>query len=232
MTQASDKMRDELLDAALPNVAFDGWSEATWRAAVARADVDPALARALFPRGALDLALAFHRRGNDRMREQLGEEDLAQMRFRDRVARAVRLRLELAEPDKEAVRRAMTLFSLPQNAADGSRALWETAGASWVARGDSSTDLNYYSKRATLSAVHGATLLYWLGDDSIEHNATWDFLDRRIDDVMQFEKLKAALGDNPLLRPFMAGPNWLARQFRAPASDRLGRMPGSLGRRR
>jgi len=219
MTDAKDRM----LDAALMHVPFDGWSEASFRAAATDADVPDAEARALFPRGAVDLALAFHVRGDAAMVAALASEDLSALRYRDRVAHAVRTRLELVEDDKEAVRRGVTLFALPIHAADGAKALWQTADAIWTALGDSSDDLNWYTKRATLSGVYSSTVLYWLGDQSAGHAATWEFLDRRIDNVMAIEKVKGQMRDSKLLKPFMAGPEWLASQIKAP-----GRAPEDL----
>lgn len=213
MTTADPKQK--LLDAALSHVPFDGWSDDTFRAAVAEAGVDDTVARALCPRGAVDLALAYHQRGDRMMVARLKAADLSDMRFRDRIAFAVRTRLEVAD-DKEVVRRGTTLFALPHHAADGARALWQTCDAIWTALGDTSTDVNWYTKRATLSGVYSATLLYWLGDESPDHQATWDFLDRRIDDVMRFEKVKAQVNDNPVLSKLMAGPNWLLSQVKAP----------------
>jgi len=218
--------KQRLLDAALPHVAFDGWTEATFRAAVEDTGIDPALARALCPRGAVDLALAFHARGDAMMLELLGAAHLDGMRFRDKIALAVRYRLEAAT-DREAVRRGVTLFALPQHAGDGARAIWNTCDLIWTTLGDSSEDLNWYTKRATLSAVYSATVLYWLGDDSPGHEATWAFLDRRIDDVMRFEGAKARMRGNPLLKPFLAGPEWLAGQIRAPKAGRDD-LPGSV----
>jgi ubiquinone biosynthesis protein COQ9 len=205
---------ERLLQAALAHVPFDGWSEATFRAAVADTGIDPALARAICPRGALDLALAWHRQGDARMVAALAAEDLAALRFRDRVARAVRLRLEGA--DRETVRRGAALFALPQNVAAGAALIWGTADAIWTALGDRSDDINWYSKRATLSAVHSATVLYWLGDESAGQEATWAFLDRRIGEVMQVEKIKAELRDNPLVKTLMAGPLAVLGRVRAP----------------
>jgi ubiquinone biosynthesis protein COQ9 len=207
--------RDAVLDAALAHVPFDGWSEATFRAAVAASGVAPGLAKALFPRGAVDLALAYHRRGDAAMVARLKASDLAAMRYSDRVAAAVRFRLEAAG-DKEAVRRGATLFALPQHAADGAKAIWGTADAIWAALGDTSRDLNWYTKRATLSAVYASTVLYWLGDDSIGHQATWEFLDRRIADVMRIEKAKAAFRDNPLGKALLAGPMKVMERVKAP----------------
>ena len=213
--QTPENARDAVLTAALAHVPFDGWSETTLRAAIADSGVAEGLARALFPRGGIDLAVAFHREGDRRMVEALGKTDLSQMRFRDRVAFAVRTRLDLVE-DRELVRRGTTLFALPQNAPEGARLIWGTADAIWVALGDTTRDLNWYSKRATLSAVYGSTVLYWLGDDSIGHQATWDFLDRRIGDVMQIESLKAKLRENPLGKAILAGPAKVMEKWRVP----------------
>jgi ubiquinone biosynthesis protein COQ9 len=136
------------------------------------------------------------------------------MRFRDRITQAVRWRLEGA--DREAVRRGTTLFALPMHAADGAKAIWGTADAIWSALGDTSQDINWYTKRATLSAVYGATVLYWLGDDSLGAQATWEFLDRRIEDVMRIEKAKASLRENPLGKALLAGPMKLMERVKAP----------------
>ncbi|MEO0678145.1 MAG: COQ9 family protein, partial [Pseudomonadota bacterium] len=119
-------------------------------------------------------------------------------------------------PDKEAVRRGATLFSLPHHAAEGTKLMWGTADAIWNALGDTSDDFNWYSKRTILSGVYYSTLLYWLGDDSLDGQATWSFLGRRIDDVMTIEKVKGHVNDNPLLRTAFAGPRWLASMIKAP----------------
>ncbi|WP_299646087.1 COQ9 family protein [uncultured Jannaschia sp.] len=219
-------LQSRMIDAALPHVAFDGWSPATFRRAAEDAEVTPAQARAAFPRGAIDLALAFHQRNDDALVERLQGEDLSALRFRDRIARVVRLRLEIAGEHQEAVRRGVTLMSLPNHAADGTRAIWGTADAIWTALGDTSRDVNWYTKRATLAGVYSATLLYWLGDKSEDRRESWGFLDRRIDDVMQIEKVKASVRDNPVLSRLMAGPNLILGRIRAPARSPRPDMPG------
>jgi ubiquinone biosynthesis protein COQ9 len=213
-----DATKNRLLDAAMTHVPFDGWSDRSLRAAAADCGLDAGLARALYPRGGVDLALAYHARGDAAMVGALQAADLSAMRFRDRIAHAVRTRLDLA--DRELVRRGTTLFSLPQHAAEGAAAIWRTADAIWTALGDTSTDLNWYTKRATLSAVYGSTVLYWLGDDTPDHQATWDFLDRRIDSVMQFEKLKASVRENPLGKAILNGPLKILDRVRAPSVPR------------
>jgi len=221
--------KDILLDAALMHVPFDGWSDTALAAALADTGLDATVAKAVFPRGPVDMALAYHARGDAQMLAALQAADLGDMRFRDRIAHAVRLRLEAVE-DKELVRRGMTLFALPPYAADGARALWQTADHIWQALGDTSQDVNWYTKRATLSAVYSATVLYWLGDTSEDDAATWAFLDRRIDNVMQIESLKAKARANPALSRLLQGPLGLLGRIRAPRQAGHA-MPGRWGGR-
>ena len=227
MTVPYDAAKEQLLDAALPHVAFDGWSQATFDEAIRDSGIEASVARAVCPRGAVDLAIAFHKRGDALMLEQLATEDMSEMKFRDKVARAVRIRLEVVGDDKEAVRRGATLFALPVYAADGVRLIWTTCDQIWTALGDTSDDINWYTKRATLSGVYSSTVLYWLGDESPEHMATWAFLDRRIDDVMQIEKLKAKARNSPTISRLMAGPNVLLSRIRAPKPGAASDLPGA-----
>lgn len=223
--QEYERTREALLDAALPHVAFEGWSPATFRSARRDAGVGEAAARAACPRGAVDLAVAFHERGDRRMEAALRAEPLEEMKIRERITHAVRTRIE-AISDREAARRAATLFSMPHMAAEGARLIWGTSDAIWTATGDASDDVNWYTKRATLSGVYGSTVLYWLGDDSSDGHETWEFLDRRIGDVMSFEKLKGSVAGNPVLRTVLAGPLWALGRVKAPPRMPRGDMPG------
>lgn len=218
--------KTRVLDAALAHVAFDGWSDQTLRAALSDSAVAVGLGQALFPRGGVDLAVAYHRRGDAGVREALASRDLATLRIREKITLAVRLRLELA--DKELVRRGSALFALPQHSIEGAGLIWATADEIWTALGDTSRDVNWYTKRATLSAVYGATVLFWLGDLSEGNTATWEFLDRRIENVMQFEKTKAGLRENPLAKALMRGPLKILERISAPKvpEDLPGQMKG------
>ena len=218
--------KQNLLDAALIHVPFDGWTEATFKAAITDSAVEPTVAHAVCPRGAVDLAVAYHQRGDAQMLTALKAQGLGEMRFRDRIALAVRLRLEAAA-DKETVRRGTTLFALPNYAPDGAKLIWGTVDQIWEALGDTSDDVNWYTKRMTLSGVYSATILFWLGDNSEGHTATWEFLDRRIDNVMQIEKLKASVNKSPALSKLMAGPNWLMGHIKAPTRFPKADFPGS-----
>ena len=222
-----ERAQERLLAAALPHVAFDGWSEKTLTAAIAESGVPPGLARAFFPRGGVDLALAWHRRGDHAMAEALAAADLTGLKFREKVTKAVRLRLEFSGP-RDLVRRSSGLFGLPSHIAEGVGLIWGTSDAIWTALGDGSRDINWYTKRATLSAVYGSTLLFWLGDDSDGQAASWAFLDRRIENVMQFEKAKAGFLENRLGKALLAGPLKVLERVHAPQP--IKEMPGRMTR--
>ena len=218
--------RQKLLEAALPEVLFDGWGEPVFKAAIASSGIDPHLAHLACPRGSVDLAVAYHRAGDATMIAAVEAADLSAMRYRDKVAFCVRARLETA--DKDVVRRGVAFFALPQNAGEGTAAIWGTADAIWSALGDTSEDVNWYTKRTILSAVYSATVLFWLGDTSEGDKDTWAFLDRRIENVMQFEKLKAQANKVPFVKAFMNGPGRVLDRVRKPSATPPSDLPGSM----
>lgn len=186
--------RDRLIDAALAHVIFDGMSDKAISAGAQDIGMSAALAHVHLPRGGAELAAAYHRRGDAALRDWLARTP-PQGRFRDRIADAVIQRLTLS--DREMARAGAVVLALPQHAGLGAKLVWESADAIWTGLGDMSEDVNWYSKRATLSAVYGATVLYWLGDDSPRLEDTRAFLDRRIEGVMRFEKLKGQVAALP-----------------------------------
>lgn len=228
--QENEDMQAQLLAAALPHVAFDGWSETSLRAACQDLSITRQMAALACPRGAIDLAIRFHHDGDDAMQVVLQKTDINAMKIREKITFSVRARLD-AIRDKEAVRRGGTLMALPQHAAEGAGLVWGTCDRIWAAIGDSSADVNWYTKRLTLSSVYSATVLYWLGDNSPNHQDTWTFLDRRIENVMQFEKFKAQVNANPLAKQLLAGPNWLLSKIKAPSGVPTVDLPGNWSRR-
>lgn len=219
-----------LVQAASIHVAFDGWSDTTLAAAAADCGMDLAAARALAPRGGVDLAAAAHKLGDDVFRDSFAAQDLTGLRLREKIALAMRLRLATAG-DRDGVRAATTLFALPHHAPQAAVLMWGTADAIWTAVGDTATDGNYYSKRATLSAIWGAVVLYWLGDESEDYADTHAFIDRRIADVMAFEGAKAKLRASPLFGPLTAPLGRMMAAIKAPAArdDLPGRWTNPAG---
>jgi ubiquinone biosynthesis protein COQ9 len=193
------ELRDRLAEAIAQEAAFSGWTNFALRAAGEKLGA-AADTRRLFPRGAVDVLAHLSRHADAHMVEVLEKEGGA-LRIRDRIALGVKLRIQNTAGGKEAARRALALLALPFNGPLALKLLYGTVDALWYAAGDSSTDFNFYSKRAILAGVFSTTLLYWLNDRSEDDQASWDFLARRIDDVMRFEKLKADVLSLKTARP-------------------------------
>jgi ubiquinone biosynthesis protein COQ9 len=206
----AESERDGLIEAMLPDVAFDGWSSTALRLASRQIGLPMTEAEALFPRGAPDLVAGFSRWADRRMLDWIEAAPVEEASVSARVKRAVLLRFEVVQPWREAVRRALAVLAMPPHALLGLRLVYETVDAIWYAAGDRATDFSFYTKRATLAGIHTAALLYWLEDRSEGFADTQAFVDRRLADLRRLTEARrrfdAALArlPNPA-RVFRAG---------------------------
>jgi ubiquinone biosynthesis protein COQ9 len=212
-----DVDRERIAAAALAHIPFDGWSMPALRWAAADLGLDAAAADRAFPRGAAEAIECWSAACDRRMTAAIAAQDGAARRIRERIAAAVRLRIEAFDGEREAVRRALTHLAHPGHGALATKLLYRTVDEIWHACGDTATDFNFYTKRALLAGVYASTLLCWLDDTSDGHAETWAFLDRRIDDVMQIPKLTARLRRGPELPGRVFDPARFARRV----ADRL-----------
>jgi ubiquinone biosynthesis protein COQ9 len=186
----ADRERDRLIEAILPDVAFDGWSRRALRVAAQRTGIPVGEAEALFPRGAPDMIAVVSHWADRQMLERLEHATAEPVSLSRRVALALRLRFEVLLPWREAVRRALSVLAMPQNAPLGMRLLYDTVDQIWWGVGDSSTDFSFYTKRASLAAIQAAATLYWLDDRSPGCTETWAFNERRLADLHRLTGLR------------------------------------------
>jgi ubiquinone biosynthesis protein COQ9 len=184
------RVRDAILPHALAEISEHGFSDAGLKAAAEKVGVNSTELKAAFPNGGASLVEAFSHWADERMAERLLEDPPE--RTRDRVTHAVKARLDVMAPYKDAARRAAAFLALPQNAPLAANLMMRSVDLMWRAAGDRSSDFSYYTKRALLGGVYAATLIHWLSDSSAGHADTWAFLDSRIGDVMRIEKLRGA----------------------------------------
>lgn len=175
-----NRVRDEILLAALPNIAFDGWTRQAMRAGASAAGYQQAVLDRAFPNGIGDLLEHFNAWTDSRMVERLGDHDLTLMSVAERIGLALRLRLEAMAPHREAVRRAAAYFTLPTNGILGWRLLYASVDTVWYGIGDQSTDFTYYTKRALLAPIMTTATCYWLADESEGFRDTNAFIDRSL----------------------------------------------------
>jgi ubiquinone biosynthesis protein COQ9 len=186
-----EQMRRKLALPVGENAVFDGWTVAAVDSAAQQLGIDPVQARLAMPKSQAAMIDVYIREVDRGLAAYFTPERLAKLKIREKIRALVWRRLEIMAPAREAVRRALAILAMPQNVPLALRIGWRTADLMWRIAGDTSTDFNHYTKRMTLGAVYGSTLLVWLDDQSEGWSETAAFLDRRIDDVMKIEKLKA-----------------------------------------
>ena len=186
-----EKIRLRLALAVGENAVFDGWTRSAIDSAAAKLGIDPAQARTAFPKGKAQMIDAYIQGVDREMEKRLPPKKMAAMKIRERIRALVWTRLDIMAPAREAVRSALATLSMPQNVPLAATIAWRSADLMWRLAGDTSTDFNHYTKRMTLGAVYGSTLIAWIDDQSDGMAETAAFLDRRIDNVMRFEKWKA-----------------------------------------
>jgi ubiquinone biosynthesis protein COQ9 len=192
-----DRTLDELRLWLAPEIAraavFDGWSDAALSQAAALHGVDTAVARLAFPGGAMDMIEAWIASTDSKMEAAFADGALLRMKVRDRIRTLLLFRLNAAAGQEESLRRALSIQALPQNLGRTARTAWRSADLMWRLAGDTATDYNHYTKRLLLGGIYTTTMWAFVDDDSEGKAETRAFLDRRIDDVMQIEKVKAQL---------------------------------------
>lgn len=185
--------RQSILQQALKAVPFEGWTDSMLARAAEAAGYPAIAAKASFPGGAMECLDQWLQETDNIMTDALPTHALDQMKLREKVFLAIKLRLDHLLPHREAVRRTVATLTLPWHAAQGIKILYRTVDVIWRSIGDTSTDFNFYTKRMMLAGIYTNTVLYWLNDHSEHQAATWEFLRRRIDDVMKIEKAKFQL---------------------------------------
>ncbi|HUQ14328.1 MAG TPA: COQ9 family protein [Novosphingobium sp.] len=172
---------------------FDGWTQLAVANAAQAESVDPAVAALAFKGGPMVLIEAWIASVDKAMADALPAETLAALKIRERIRSLVQFRLDALTGREEALRRALAIMAMPQNAASALRLGWASADGMWRLAGDTATDYNHYTKRLTLGALYASTLAVFAADESEGRAETRAFLERRIEDVMRFEKAKARL---------------------------------------
>ena len=186
-----EQLRRRLALAVGENAVFDGWTRAAVDSAAAQLGVDPVQARLAMPKTQSGMIDVYIQEVDRALEAWFTPKRLQGMKIREKIRSLIWHRLEIMGPAREAVRRALAILAMPQNLPLALRTSWRSTDLMWRIAGDTSTDFNHYTKRMTLGAVYASTLLVWLDDQSENWSETGAFLDRRIDDVMRFEKLKA-----------------------------------------
>lgn len=141
---------------------------------------------------------------NDAMKVELENSRLEDMKIRERIRFAVRIRLlnYTKLPNyREFLKNILSFSILPKNTYFASKILYKTVSEIWYGIHDQSTDFNYYTKRAILAGVYLSAIIFFVRDYSENFEDTMAFLDKRINNVMTFQKLKTRV--KGIMRSFL-----------------------------
>jgi ubiquinone biosynthesis protein COQ9 len=179
------KLRKQLFDEIIKNVPFDGWSKEALRNASAALSLEPDYAEHLFADGIIEVVQMLITELDKEMLTRYHAKDRSEFGITKKVKEALKIRFQIMAERKLLFHQTIMYLTLPWNTPKAIKFAWNTADLIWHdVVGDNSLDFNYYSKRSLLSGVYAASLLYFISDNSIKHEDTFDFIDRKINDVV------------------------------------------------
>jgi len=179
----SAKLRSKWLEALLPIVPFEGWTDEAADQAAEDASLSHEEQVLAAPNGVMDLLQHFFDGAEDKLRETLETEDLSEMGVRGSVAFGVRTWLNALEPHREPVRKAVTRGFLPWRALPAAQRTWSIADTIWDGIGDTSTDYNKYTKRGLLASAIPPIVLKWCDEEN--EDLMDEYILKRLTQVMK-----------------------------------------------
>ncbi len=190
MTVCEDKLKEKLVTVAADMVVSQGWSEKTIKDAAMEVGITYGQVTSLFPRGGIDLARFYHQLKDKDFFKRFSQVDVTNLSHYEKVETAMKMRFQVIAEDKEVFKSSMSLFAMPIYQLEAINLVWSTCDLIWFEINDKSSGFSWYTKRATLVSVYMSTLLFFLGDESIDHHETEYFLVRRLEEVRKLGRLK------------------------------------------
>jgi len=190
-TTLREDPRPAILEGGLKYVPKLGWGTEALSASARDLGL-PGIAHGLFPNGGFDLVKYFVDKTNKQLAIDLAERDLSSQNLRQKISTIIKARLIALAPYVKNGRwsEAMATLAHPPHIPQSLHMLAVLVDEIWYHSGDTSTDFNWYTKRAMLAGVYTSAELYMLSDASEGFRDTWQFVDRRINDVITFSKFK------------------------------------------
>lgn len=185
-----------IIDQLIKNIPFEGISDATLLKVCEELNLTNSFCK--FQNGIYSVLEYIAQDLNNAMEAELRNCNLEDMKVRERIKLAIHIRLSnyAKLPNyREVLKNILSFSALPKNVFFSSKILYRTVSAIWYGIHDQSTDFNYYTKRTILAGVYLSTIVFFINDHSEDFVNTLSFLDRRIENVMTFQKLKTRFSD-------------------------------------
>tara|TARA_A100001015_G_scaffold1647_1_gene2189 strand:- start:186 stop:827 length:642 start_codon:yes stop_codon:yes gene_type:complete len=190
------ELKDDIIINALKNINFDGWSKKSILTGFNSQNKDEEMYNELFPNGIIDAIIHFADIADRQMLQGHLREDFKDQRIPEKIKNLLMSRFEFLNPYKEAVRKSVAILALPSNSKIAIKSLYNTTDKIWSAVGDQSTDISFYTKRASLAGVYSSTLMSWLGSTDPELQKVDEFIDRRLNNINVIGKITKPFKEN------------------------------------
>lgn len=165
-----------------------------------------ALIDLVFEDGCLDLIDFYIDEKNNEASQKLKKiKDFSNFKIRDKIRTILYLRFEVEKDNRLFLQNIFSFYINPKNLCLSSKGLkpatkivkdcYKVADFIWHEINDKSTDLNFYTKRLTLSKIIIRVLKEFIKDQSDDLANTKKLIDSEIDKVMLFEKYKRGFKD-------------------------------------
>ena len=161
------KIRDQILQEAKPTIVKHGWNDDLFFKISKSSKYKHSEIQALFPEGYINLLEIYLESINLLMSQKSKEVDLIRLRVHERVRELLMVRLKIILKEKELFKKTFLYLALPHNFKISARMLYKTVDEIWFLSGDTSTDFNFYSKRAILASIYTSTIIHFINNDDI-----------------------------------------------------------------
>ena len=110
-----ERLQRELALAVGENAVFDGWTRAAVDSAAGQLGIDPVQARLAMPKTQAGMIDVYIQEVDRALEAWFTPKRTAKMKIREKIRSLIWRRLEIMGPAREAVRRALAIFAMPQN---------------------------------------------------------------------------------------------------------------------
>lgn len=197
-----EQIKAELLNVALEEVFTHGWTKCAVSAAAEKLG-HPSVVAGLIKGGGAELVIHHMKSSNRELDSwmsdevsrvsQSGEKVKVGKFVREAIIRRLNMNSKYILADRWT--EAIALTANPIHCKDTLQALQELCDDIWYRAGDTSADMNWYTKRISLFAIYTATEVFMVQDKSPEFRETWLFLDRRLADLQTIPSMSQLPGD-------------------------------------
>ena len=181
-----EEIKSKILKSALSFVPDHGWSKDSITKGVEAVGFPKVTSGMIEP---IEL-IHFHYESSNDALEALMKQEVEALKDDEKLSTSkflrkhVETRLRMNAPYLGQWPHALAMMSLPQNAPKSLHFGLNMVDSMWHHAGDKSLDYNWYTKRITLLGIYKSTELAMMQDsDKDDFKNTWEFLDRRFEDL-------------------------------------------------